>query len=134
MRLTVARWRCGARHDVAQQAVDAVADAQLAGLRLDVHVGRAGAHGVGEHDVDEADDRRGLEALRAESSTSGSSASMPVEQVGDVGGVLRQRPGAGEVVADLALGRDQHDELGGAGVELDVVERDDVRRGRTWRR
>jgi hypothetical protein len=65
MRLTVAAGRAARDgHDVAQQAVDAVADAQLVGLRLDVHVGGAGAHGVGEHHVDEPDDRRRLDALR----------------------------------------------------------------------
>ncbi len=115
-------------HDVAEQPVDAVADAQLAGLRLDVDVGGAGAHGVGEHDVDQPDDRRGLDALDREVLDLLLGAVHALEQGVDVGGVLRQRPGAGEVVAHLAVGGDEHDELGGAGVELDVVERHDVGR------
>ena len=46
----------------------------------------------------------------------------------DLRGVLADRPRPGELVADLAVGRDQHLELGAAGVEADVVERQHVRR------
>jgi hypothetical protein len=127
MRLTVAAVALrGHRHDVTEHAVDAVADAQLAGLRLDVHVAGPGAHGVGEDDVDQADDRGGLDALGREVLDLLLAGVDALEQRVHVRGVLGQAPRAGQVVAHLAVRRDQHDELGGAGVELDVVERDDV--------
>ena len=100
MRLTAAAVAFfGHGHDVAQQAVDAVADAQVAGLRLDVDVAGAGAHGVGEHDVDEAHDRRGLDRLLADLDVGRVVVAEALEQGVHVGGVLRQRPGAGQVVA-----------------------------------
>ncbi len=52
----------GHRHFL-QQAVDAVADAQLVLERLDVNVRRAQRNRVAEHLVDEADDRRVLRRL-----------------------------------------------------------------------
>ena len=45
-----------------------------------------------------------------------------------VAGSLGQRPGAGEIVTDLRLGRDDDVELLRTGVHPDVVESDDVRR------
>jgi hypothetical protein len=90
-------------HDVAQQAVDAVADAQLVGLRLDVDVGGAGADGVGEHHVDEPDDRRRLDALRRDLLDLALAGVDALEHRRHVGGVLRQRPRAGQVVAHLAV-------------------------------
>ena len=62
------------RHDVPQQTVDAVPDPQVAGLRLDVHVARAGPHGVGEHDVDQPDDRCGVDGRWSTSTSAVSSA------------------------------------------------------------
>ncbi len=123
--------RCGggrARHghDVAQQTVDAVADAQVARLRLDVHVAGPRPHGVGQHDVHEADDRRCLHGLPALVGLCGVVRVELLEQRRDVGGVLRERPAAGEVVADLAVGGDDDRQLGRSRVELDVVERDHV--------
>jgi len=116
------------RHDVAQQAVDPVADPQVAGLRLDVHVAGPGADGVGEHHVDEPDDGRRLDGLRGDVDLGRVVGVQPLEQGVDVGGVLRQRPRAGQVVAYLAVGRHQHDQLPDAGVELDVVQREHVGR------
>jgi hypothetical protein len=48
------------RADLAQQAVDAVADAQEGGFGLEVQVGGAALDGVGEEGVDEADHRLGV--------------------------------------------------------------------------
>ena len=52
----------GHRHFL-QHAVDAVADAQLVLERLDVDVGGAQRDRLGQHLVDEADDRRVLRRL-----------------------------------------------------------------------
>ena len=52
--------RTGQRHDLVQRAVGADADAHAVGHRLDVHVGRAVAHGLLEDEVDDLDDRRVL--------------------------------------------------------------------------
>jgi hypothetical protein len=43
--------------DLAQDAVDAVADAQETGFRFEVHVGRVALHGIGEQRVDQAHHR-----------------------------------------------------------------------------
>ena len=51
-------------HDVVEDAVDAVADAQLLLVRLDVDVARALLDRRHQHDVDEPDDRRFLALLR----------------------------------------------------------------------
>ena len=48
------------RHDVVEDAVDAVADAQLLLVRLDVDVARALLDRRHQHDVDQPDDRRVL--------------------------------------------------------------------------
>ena len=115
------------RHDVSQQAVHPVADAQLTGLRLDVHVTGPGAYGIGQHDIDEADDRRSLHTLRRDLLDLVLGGVHPLEQGVHIGGVLGQAPCPRQVVADLARGRHQHDHLACAGVELDVVEGHDVR-------
>ena len=53
------------RHDVVEDAVDAVADAQLLLVRLDVDVAGALLNRRHQHDVDEPDDRRLFALLRA---------------------------------------------------------------------
>ena len=77
-------------HDVAQHAVDPVADPQRLALRLDVDVAGPGAHGVGEDQADQPDGRRVVGARAVVLLRRGH---VDVVEVGrHVGGVLGQRP------------------------------------------
>jgi len=88
---------------------------------------RTGAYCIGEDRVDESYRRRvGVSAVGVALVVE---ALLEVfEEHRDVGGVLRQRPGTGEQVAQLALRRDDDLEIRDAAVHLHVVERDDVGR------
>ena len=78
----------GRAHDLVQHAVDAEPDPQVVLGRLDVDVGRAVLHRLGDQQVDELDDRRVLDdlvdAARGRSSSACSSAAACDHRV-DVG-------------------------------------------------
>ena len=99
MRLTIAAWnrrKLGGTGTCCEHAVDAVAQAELVLERLDVHVGRAHLDRLGQHLVDEADDRRvlgGVASSRSVSSSSSRTWSSPrvgVERLERVGADAEQ--------------------------------------------
>ena len=115
----LARHGRGVHHD----AVDAVAHAHVAGARLEVDVGGAAAHGVGDHRVDELDDRRLVGLVAQLDHLGGARVGLLLElldRVAEARQLADQRVdvlGRGDRAAHLVAGRHR-----------DVVEREHVGR------
>ena len=124
----------GHLHDVAQDAVDAIADAEPLLLGLDVYVARACVEGSRQDGVDEAHHRRGLDVGqrgRRDDVVRGVVDRRQVELLedrvdGPGSGAAGVRPG--DEVDDLALGRDPDVDLPDPGDEAHIVQHDDVER------
>ncbi len=119
-------------HHLVEHAVDAVADAEFLLVRLDVDVRRVALDGVGEDQVHELDDRRvlGLARQLADVDVVLVLDQLEVFDV-EVRHHVRERGGLVVVLVDRGLDRlfrgdDDLDVV--PGEELDVVDREDVRR------
>ena len=86
------------RADRAEEAVNAVADAQEAGLRLEMQVGRVAIHRIGEQRVDEADDRVGCFSGSGRRPPVAGLFDFPQDVVDEQGVAVAAVDGAGDVV------------------------------------